>query len=229
MIFNDRTIFTLNNSLAAISAVKRNEAITATDGQSRQILVFNADGVQTDCVSATRAYRRLRHINDIGYSALSCCESPDVYMLDSGFNEIARVTLDIPCDCAKRGINGIFDAELILRGGEIFITAAFAKGAYLFNKSGERLSRLCKADCGEMLTDFITLGEDSYAFATLCKGAQTVSVSENGCVYSGVLPRKYVLRMLFCENAKVYGLFGRNYLYNHIIPIYVNGILLLPQ
>lgn len=230
MIYNNQTIFTLGNGLAAISATRNESRITATDGQGCQIHFFNTDGTLCERICSARSYRRLRPCAVAGgYTAISCCDSSDVFILDNCFNENARITLDSPCDCRRSGINGLADAQSVQGEGKSYFIGTFSQGAYLFDKNGSRLRCLCSAESGESLTDFISFAEESYAFATIRKSTQTLSVSVGGEISSVVIPRKYILRMLFFENSTVYGLFGRNYVYNHIIPIYTNGVLSAPK
>lgn len=227
---NSRRTFTLNNSLAAVSAVPLEDTTLATDGNNCKIHVFEADGRYSECIQTVRAYSRLRRDGQSdSFTALGCCNSTNVYFIDENYNENASVLLDAPCDCNNSGINGLTDAMLTCVDGERFILGAFAQGAYLFDMNGERLSVLCASEQNEILTDFITFGEDRYAYSTLCGNTRTVTVSDNRTVLSSNLERDYTLRMLFAYDDTVYGLFGRNYLYNHIIPIYSNGRLILPR
>ncbi len=228
VIYNDQTIFTLGNSLAAISASRRNGSIAATDGQSCFIHLFDSNGIFSCRIGTARAYRKLRLIEG-GYAALACCDSADIYLLDYDFNETARITLDAPCDCRRSGINGLADADAVTQCGRRHFIGSFASGAYTFDQNGERTEKLCRADSREAITDFISIENGGYAFATVCGNIQTVSIATECETVSAVLSRKYVLRTLFYENGTVYGLFGRNYIYNHIIPIYSDGALTLPK
>lgn len=228
MAYNDQTIFTLGNSLAAISAARRNGSIAATDGQSCFIHLFDGGGNFSRRIDTVRAYRRLRLIEN-GFAALACCDSADIYILDCDFNEKSRITLDAPCDCRRSGINGLIDADAVTQCGRLRFIGGFSEGAYMFEQNGERAEKLCRADSREAITDFISAGNGCYALATVCGNTQTVSISTEKETVSAVLSRKYVLRTLFYESGTVYGLFGRNYIYNHIIPIYSDGVLTLPK
>ena len=120
----------------------------------------------------------------------------------------------------------ITDASMITMGEQNYIVAAFRKGAYLYDADGKCLTRLCKTDGDEILTDFIYIPDDTYAMATLCGNTQTVTVSKNGNIQSGILDKGYRLRMLFEQNGDIYGLFGRSYIYNRIIKIFSQNISL---
>ncbi len=230
MIYNDQTVFTLGNDLAAVSAITEEGRITATDGQNCQIHLFDSAGRLTERICSARSYRRLRRFGQTNaHTATACCNSSDIFILDDSFNENARITLDSPCACTRCGVNGLVDAQAVCSEEGNYFIGAYSQGAYLFDENGARLKRLCRTDADEALTDFIAFGEECYAFATVCGNTQTVSISLCGDHTAYSLPRRYILRMLFYENSTLYGLFGRNYLYNHIIPLYRNGVFCLPK
>ena len=114
-------------------------------------------------------------------------------------------------------------------GNEMYIIGAFRQSAYLFDSDGKKLTKLCSTEDNEVLTDFVSLGNGVFAMGTLCGNTQTITVSDGETVQSGILPRGYTLRMLIPEGNILYGLFGRNYLYNLIVKIYENGDLSLPK
>lgn len=120
----------------------------------------------------------------------------------------------------------ITDASVITTQGQTYIVAAFRDGAYLYDADGKCLTRLCKTDGDEVLTDFIYTSDHTYAMATLCGRTQTVTVSKGGNLQSGVLDKGYRLRMIMEQNGEIYGLFGRNYIYNRIINIFSENISL---
>lgn len=228
--------FILNNSLAAISAVALDDITLATDGQECKIHEFDVAGNFNEYHCTARAYRRLR-VNDQTCltTALGCCNSAKVYFLSDRFRENDYVELDTSCEhncgcvCGCEDFSELTDASITVVGNEELIVGAFRKSAYLFDMDGRRLTRLCTADDGEILTDFISLGNGIYAMGTLCGNTQTVTVSDNGNTQSAILSRGYTLRMLIPDGSEIYGLFGRNYIYNRIIKIYSNGILSLPR
>lgn len=233
--------FVLNNCLAAVSATNKDSRILATDGFDCKLHVFDCCGNFCNCESTLRPYRKLRYdCKSDSFTALSCCNRPNVYCIDNNLNENGYITLSCgenDCNCAQtnpcgfetNGCNELTDVSLTRIGGELFIIGSFRKSAYLFDINGKRLTKLCQADKNEILSDFISFGEEKYAMSTLNNGVRTISVLENGITRSGILAKNLSLRMLFEENGVVYGLFGQKYIYNQIIPIYENGILTLPN
>jgi len=231
--------FVLNNSLAAISAINKENRILATDSFNCSVHVFDSCGNFCGCESTLRPYRRLRYdCASDSFTALSCCNQPYVYCIDNHLNENGYITLasgENGCNCETNcaneanDCNELTDASLTRIGGELFIIGVFRKGAYLFDINGKRLTKLCTADKNEVLTDFIAFGEEKYAMSTINNGVRTISVSENGITRSGILHKHFSLRMLFEDNGIIYGLFGQKYIYNQIMPIYENGILTLPD
>lgn len=171
------------------------------------------------------------------FTALGCCNRAAVYCIRNDLNENGYVLLNtddgcicnLRCGCTGDDFSELTDASITRIGNETFFIGAFPKSAYLFEASGKRLTRLCLADNDEILTDFISFGEEKYAMSTIRDGLRTVSISENGITRSGILNKRLSLRMLFAENEVVYGLFGQSYIYNRIIPIYRDGIFTLPE
>ena len=226
--------FILNNSLAAVSAVADTERTFATDGFECRIHEFDSEGNFNEYHKTVRAYRRLRETSqNCSYTALGCCNTAKIYYLSDNFRENGYTELDVTCEngcgCTCDDLSELTDGSVTVIGNESFIIGAFRKSAYLFDMNGKRLTRLCSAEENEVLTDFISLGNDVFAMGTLCGNTQTVTVSDNGVTQSSVLARGYTLRMLIPEGNEIYGLFGRNYIYNRIIKIYSNGVLQLPR
>ncbi len=235
---NNPSVFILNNSMTAESAATREQRTFAVDGLNPQIQVFDLCGHFCDSVTTIRPYRSLRYVAQHGiFTALSCCSRPMIYCIDSDFNESGSVLLDITeetdCNGGCTQSSGCFaeltDASVTTVGDNAFFIAAFSKGAYLFDADGKRLTRLCKTDRNEILTDFISFGSEKYAMSTLKNGIRTVTVSEGGSTQNGILNAGISLKMLIADNDTVYGLFGQGYIYNRFIPIYRNGILDLPE
>lgn len=235
MTENTHKTFTLYNRLAAISAQPSCDRIIASDGINCNIYIVNENRCCNESICAVRPYRRLRTTacND-GYTALSCCNNNNLYFLNESFCENGYITLDASsnCNCSEnrcRTSGTLTDAIQVCIGNNAFILGAFDNGAYLFDSNGKRMTQLCSTDNGESLTDFITFGDEKYAMSTLCGNKRTVTVSDSGTVQSAILGKGFSLRMLLAENGIVYGLFGRNYIYNQIIPIYSDGRLILPE
>lgn len=233
MKINTETTFILNNSLAAVSASMSGESIIASDGINCLLHFFDNGGDFQKVESTIRAYRRLRKSQDGDFfTAIGNCETPNVYFLDCNLNEFCLVELETEnrCNCRNHDRDVLFDVSVTKIGSENFIIGAFSKAAFLFDMNGKRLQKLCEADRNEILTDFISLGQDVYAMSTLRGKTRTVAVSDNGIVKSSILTNNYNLRMLLpYENNELFALFGKNYIYNKIIRIYSQNTLTLPE
>lgn len=234
MLDNIYRSFTLNNSHAAISATVDSLETLATDGFECQIYRLNTDGDTIQCHQTFRPYRRLRTYGGCLITALGCCEGNlNVYFLTENFRENDYITLNSSCGsncnwgCSNWG--ELTDASLTQIGNDTYIIGVFRKNAFLFDLDGKRLTRLCTADNNEILTDFVSLTNGSYAMGTLCGNHQTITVSDGNNIQSCALSRTHVLRMLIPQGDELFGLFGRGYIYNRIIKIYSNGILTLPN
>jgi len=225
--------FTLNNCLAAVSAIPCGEYTYATDGHNCCIHIIKNDCCDECCQPTLRPYQKLRLNSDAGQrTALGQCTGRRIYLLSDNFCETGYIDLSLSrnSSCGCGGTNGeLVDASLVCIGSEVFIVGAFANGAFLFDSGGKRLTRLCSTEDGETLTDFISLGNDVYAISTLCGRTQTITVSDNGNIHSAILQGCFTLRMLIPDGNEIYGLFGQNYIYNRIYKIYSNGILTLPR
>lgn len=121
------------------------------------------------------------------------------------------------------------DASSVSADGQRFFIAAFERAAFLFDSGGTPIRQLCKAECHETITDFISFGEERFAFGTRNGKFTVITVSDNGKTQSAVLDSNLSLRMLFAVDGCVYGLFGYAYIYNRICPIYTNGSLSMPK
>ncbi len=87
--------FTLNNSLAAISAVPLENQTLATDGKNCIIHQIDTCGRDMGCKTTLRPLRRLRNYSfDCTFTALGCCNDKTLYFLDSNLTEAGAVRLD---------------------------------------------------------------------------------------------------------------------------------------
>lgn len=223
--------FIMGNCLAAISAVPMENSIAATDGFHSEIHLFDHNGVQAGCVNTLRPYRRLRSNGCSGYTAQGRCNSSRIYFLDENFRETDFLDLNTKrgCSCSGGYESEMTDSMTVCIGSERFIVGAFRKNAYLFDLRGKRLTRLCEATDGEILTDFVYTGDGVFAMGALNGSTTTISVSDNGATTRGILQNCYTLRMLIPIQNEIYGLFGKGYILNRIEKIYSNGVLNLPE
>ena len=226
--------FILDNRCAAVSAVSTQENIAATDGKECEIHIINGENACNRRINTLRAYRKLRAHGNCGYTALACCDRAEMYILDSDFREVDSLILDTtePCACGGicEGDNNLNDASFTVIESEKFIVAAFDKNVYLYDLCGQRQSLLCTADRNEIITDFISPYQGLYAMSTVKAGIRTVTVSDGSDTHSAILGQGHTLRMLIDGgNGNIHGLFGKNYIYNKILPIYENGVFGLPS
>ncbi len=226
-----KTTFLLNNSLAAVSVSVIENAIVATDGLTSNLHFFDSCGNFQRYENTIRPYRRLRRsVGGTFYTAIGNCQTARVYFLDCNFNEFCSVELETENGFCQNGFGELIDVSTTTIGNETFLIGAFSNSAFLFDMNGKRLQKLCAAERGEILTDFISFGIESYAMSTLRNKTRTIAVSENGVMRSSILSRNYNLRMLFSDgNDELFGLFGKNYIYNKIIKIYSQSNLILPE
>lgn len=221
--------FTLNNSLAAISAIPYENHTLATDGANCFIHKIDTEGSYLCGYNTLRPLRRIRLTdNQCFVTALGCCGDRRLYFLDENLLEKGFVELETPriYRCSRQ-LSEITDASVITIGSQKFIAASFTKGAYLFDMKGNLLEKLCETEGDEILTDFVYLDNDTFAMVTLCENKQILTVSNGIESQNHVIDRNYVLRMLIPRNGEIYGLFGQNYIYNRIIKIFSENILFL--
>ena len=218
--------FTLNNSLAAISAYMQSSAVLATDGIGST--VYSISDCSIEAIPTQRAYRRLR-VSDSGtMTALGCCADTRLYFISECFEETGYVSLDSSIrSCGSLGV--LTDASLTTVGDEPFIVGAFESGAYLFDMHGKRLTRLCSAERDETITDFISVGNELFALGTSKNGLTAITVVDGGKEYSGIVSKSVSLRMIFSVGRDIYALFGQSYIYNRIARIYSDGSFTLPD
>ena len=216
-----------------MSADLSEDLIIASDGLNCLLHFFGSNGDFQRTESTIRPYRRLRRSKHNGlFTAIGNCEIPTVYFLDCNLNEFCLLELEAEnrCDCRNYNPDVLIDASVTKIGNESFIIGAFQNAAFLFDMNGKRLQKLCEADRNEILTDFVSVGQEIYAMSTLRDKTRTLTVSDNGNIKSAVLNGNYNLRMLLpSENGELFALFGRNYIYNKIIKIYFQGELSLPE
>ena len=221
--------FMLDNSLAATSALIKDGNIYAADGKECNAHIFDTCGNYSRRIPTARAYDRFRYSeNGNFFTALGCGCDERIYCLDERLTEIGFTELRYGCN---RFFNygAMTDVSSLSIGSERYFVAAFERGSFLFDPSGNPIRQLCKTETGETLTDFIAFGEENFAFATRKCGFTVITVSEKGDDQSALLDGKLSLRMLFSRGDCIYGLFGYSYIYNRIALIYTDGVLSLPK
>ena len=227
----NRKTFILHNRLCADSAISKDENILSVDGVNCHFYQFDECGSYITCLPTTRAYRKLRYYpQSDSYTALSCCNRT-VYCIDGCLNENTAITLDRAgeCTCACSNPMALTDASITRIGNEAFFVGVYTYGAYLYDMNGTLLTQLCRPDKDEILTDFIYYGNEKYAMISVKNDLTIVTISENRIIRSGIVKPNLSIRMLFENDGDIYGLFGMNYLYNRMIPIYSDNELTLPE
>lgn len=222
--------FILDNCLSAASAIPTENNIYATDGQSCCIHIIKCNCCNQCCQSVLRPYIKLRNNTQVGQiTALDRCNSSRIYLLSDNFCEEGYIQLNSSsCGCGGGNMGCLEDASLVCIGNEVLVVGVYPKGAFLFDTSGKRMTKLCQAEDGERLTDFIVLENQIYAMCAVRCNTQTITISDNGMIQSGILGNCLRLKMLIPKGNEVYGLFSQSYIYNKIIKIYSNGRLTLP-
>ena len=218
--------FMLNNSLAATSALIKDERIYAADGKECNVHGFDSCGNFLNRICVTRAYSRLRYNeSDRNFTALGCGCDNRIYFTDEAFNEQGYVRLSTD-GLRFKNIGAMTDVSTVNDSeGHIFV-AAFEKAAYLFDRDGSPLREICRADECETITDLIAFGEEKYAIGTSNGCFSAITVSDGTQKQSIIVDSRLTLRMLFAKEGNVFGLFGHGYIYNRILQIYSNGTVI---
>ncbi len=221
--------FMLNNSLAATSALIRNDHIYAADGKECNIRVFDLCGNFSSRICVTRAYSRLRYNEgECNFTALGCGCGNRIYYIDTSFNELGYTQLSTDC-LQLRAVGALTDISTANMADGNFIVAAFERAVYLFGYDGKQIREICRADGCETITDFLVFGAEKYVIGTRSNDVSVITVSDNGEKQSVIVDSRLSLRLLFASGSNVFGLFGHGYIYNRILPIYSNGSILRRQ
>ncbi len=234
--------FRLPCGLPAVSAVRTDGDVgscpaaaggfAAVDGQTKTVWLFSADGEFIDSIGTVRPYETLARVvaspSAGTYLASSRCGTRNrVYLLDCRFEEIGSIDLLTPeDDCEDTGC--LADLSSAYENGEARIVAAFRRTVRSFDYSGEQTELVLRAERGRQNLHYTSSGT-ARALHFRRNNTDFVNVAELGAVYLGVVPPNLTLRgFLPSGTHDVYGLFGYRYLYNYLIPLYRNGVFLLP-
>ncbi len=107
MNVNACNTFILNNSLAAVSALRKENRILATDGNGCNVHIFESDGRFCGCQATARPYRKLRYdTQSNSFTALGCCNRANLYLIDENLNECEYIELDSSENCSCGFNNG---------------------------------------------------------------------------------------------------------------------------
>ena len=234
--------FRLPCGLPAVSAVRTDGesgscpaasgGFAAVDGQTRTVWLFSTDGIPTGSVETVRPYETLSRVVSSPsagtYLASSRCGVRNrAYLLDCRFGEIGSIDLlTATQDC--NDADCLTDLSSSYENGEPRIDAAFRRTVRSFDYGGEQVELLLRAERGRVNLHYTASGT-ARALHFSRDRTEFVNVAELGAVYLGVVPPNLTLRGFLPSGAHdVYGLFGYRYLYNYLIPLYRNGVFLLP-
>lgn len=230
--------FSLPSRLPALSATQTAEDSTgcaassggfaAVDGQKHAVYLFNEGGAFIEAVETVRPYDTIRRSTTDGtYLASSRCPTRNrVYLLNCRFEEIGSIDLQTDGDCEDTGC--LMDLSPSSEGGEARIYATFRKTVRFFDYSGEQLRVALRGENGRENLHYAVSGP-ARALHFRKNGTEFVNIAELGAVYLGIIPSELRLRGFLPSGVHdLYGLFGYRYLYNYLIPLYQNGVFLLP-
>ena len=231
--------FRLPSNLPALSAARIDDTATdcpagaggfaAVDGQKNAVYLFTSGGVFTESVETVRPYDTICQSATGGtYLAGSRCPTRNrAYLLNCRFEEIGSIDLQAEGnDCEDTGC--LMDLSPASEGGEARIYATFRKTVRLFDYGGEQLRIALRGEKGRENLHYAVSGP-ARALHFRKNGTEFVNIAEMGAAYLGIVPSELRLRGFLPSGVHdLYGLFGYRYLYNYLIPLYRNGVFLLP-
>lgn len=222
--------FTLENCLAATSAVKSAGDYYAADGI--EPLVFRPAGDPSVCrppecpIKTCRPYSALRADPQAVFGRYSAAvpRTGTVYSLDGCFRETGAAQLYAP-----EGESGVLaDANIYYSSGEPLICGAYARGAYSYSRTGGAAAEklYTPPDDGD-IKSFLYLGNGNYAAVISRNGLNFIAVRE-GALQTDEVPARFVPRFVFAGDDGLYCLFGEGYIYNSVARVFYGGKLALP-
>lgn len=231
--------FRLPSNLPALSATRteytetdctaERSGFAAIDGRKNAVYLFNGDGALTGSVETVRPYDTVCPAATAGaYLASSRCPARNrVYLLNCRFEEIGSIDL-LTEDNGCEDTGCLMDLSPASEGGEARIYATFRKTVRLFDYSGEQLRVAVRGENGRENLHYAVSGP-ARALHFRKSGTEFVNIAELGAAYLGIIPSALRLRGFLPSGVHdLYGLFGYRYLYNYLIPLYRNGVFLLP-
>lgn len=225
--------FRLPSGLPALSATRTEDAeddgFAAVDGQKNAVYLFTSGGAFTESVETVRPYHTVCRSATAGtYLASSRCSTRNrVYLLNCRFEEMGSIDLQTgDGNCEDTGC--LMDLSPASEGGEARIYATFRKTVRLFDYNGEQLRVVLRGESGRENLHYSVSGP-ARALHFRKNGTEFVNIAELGAAYLGIVPSDLRLRGFLPSGVHdLYGLFGYRYLYNYLIPLYQNGVFLLP-
>lgn len=234
--------FRLPSGLPAVSAARIENRTTncpagsggfaAVDGQENAVYLFTESGIFTESAETVRPYETIRRSvasSAAGtYLASSRCTTRNrVYLLNCRFEEIGSIDLKTENgSCEDTGC--LMDLSPASEGAEARIYATFRRTVRAFDYSGEQLHIPLRGENGRENLHYAISGP-ARALHFRRNGTEFVNIAELGAAYLGIVPSDLRLRGFLPSGVHdLYGLFGYRYLYNYLIPLYRNGVFLLP-
>lgn len=212
----------------SVSAVGT-ETFAAVDGQEKAVYLFSDSGMFLELYETVRPYVKIARSSDGTYVALSgCgCDSRRVYLLNCRFEEVGSVDLQPASDASCADIGELMDISPVDAEGKTEIHAAFRQSVRSFDLSGRQLETVIPEGRGRLHLHYAVSGTVR-ALHFRKNETEFVNLVDQGAVYLSVVPEALTLRDLVPYGTHdLYGLFGYRYLYNYILPIYLNCTFLL--
>lgn len=223
--------FVLPNRLAAVSCAVNTDKIIACDGITNCLYCYDRKGRLLDVKEVIRNYRKLHYdFVNCRYLALSGNDNRRVYFLNCCFDEVGSVDLIIDDSDAEDAEDTaeIMDASPDTRDGENVIIATHRHSVRAYTINGVEIGFVRPIDESRLNMNFVYSGI-SEALNYIRDTISFVSVRNGTNIYAGSVPDTFSLRTLISDGeGAVYGLFGYRYLYNYILPIFENGVFVLP-
>lgn len=224
--------FTLPNCLAAVSAAVKDNTIVACDGITNCLFIYGINGSLCETKQAIRSYRKIHYdFTTCRYMALSCTNRRRVYFLNCCLDEVGSVDLDIDTTGAENEEDTmeLMDASPDTRNGESIIIATHRRSVRAYTINGVEIGFVRPIDETRLNMNFV-YSDQTEAFNYIKNNIAFVSIRNGANNYTGSVPDIFSLRTLISDGeGSVYGLFGYRYIYNYILPIYENGVFVLPS
>jgi len=223
--------FVLPNRLAAVTAAFADEVIVAFDGITNCVFIYKLNGRFHDKKELMRPYRKVHYdFSTCRFLALSGNNNRRVYFLDNRLYEIGSVNLNIDTtgDDQEDRME-LMDASPDTRNGNSVIIATHRYSVRAYSINGDEIGFVRAIDTTRLGQDFV-YSDQTEAFHYIRNNISFVSVKNRTENFTGSVPSVFSLRTLISDgNGSVYGLFGYQYIYNYILPIYKDGMFVLPS
>ncbi|MDD4164299.1 MAG: hypothetical protein PHD46_03145 [Eubacteriales bacterium] len=223
--------FVLPNRLAAVSCTISKDKIVACDGITNCLFCFDKHGNLLEIKEGIRNYRKLHYdFVNCRYLALSGNDNRRVYFLNCCFDEVGSVNLiiDDSDDEDAEDTAEIMDASPDTRDGESIIIITHRRSVRAYTINGVEVGFVRPIDESRLNMNFIYSGLTE-AFHYIRNSISFVNIRNSVNSFTGSVPEAFSLRTLISDGeGDVFGLFGYKYIYNYILPIYENGIFVLP-